>query len=665
MIAALAYAALSTLLVMRWRTRMQGSLLLVACVVSAIWAIAGAFGVVGPLADAIHLSVWLLFLTRVVSATVGTRETRQLRWSVHAAAVVLIALGIIGGVLRGLGRLPDAFATAQVYGLLLLALLGFLLLDQVMRNTRAAKQWIVKLVWVGVGGIFFCDVVLYATVLMLGEAPQAFWDARGIALASLALPIAAGVSRIERWTPQLFVSRKFVVYSAGFVGAGLFLVTLSLVGFYLRSYGGTWGGAAQLVVLFGGLVALVVLLLSNQARGRMQVFVSKHLYPHRRDFREEWLGLVKTMTAPEEDLSLPERACTALGQVLNAAPGGCWLRHENRQFVPSGGELAPDDAGSEPIDGAFGAFVQDRDWIVDLDDERRQPGVSGCPVPPWLLAMPRARYVVPLITRDALIGFVVTGRAYAEGRLTWEELDLARVCARQVASYLELEKSAAELALSRQFEAYNRLTAFIMHDLKNLIAQQQLVVRNAVRHKGNPEFVDDAIATIDNSVQRMTRLLEQLRRHAVDELARTHRVRDLCDDAIQRCGGRKPVPRLSVSTDEVCVNLQGERLVAVLVNLLRNAQEATAESGSVEIEVRQDARFVRIEIVDTGAGMDATFVRDRLFRPFDSTKGTQGMGVGAYQAREFVRSVGGDVDVNSTPGEGTRFVLRVPAAACL
>lgn len=665
MIAALAYAALSILLVTRWRTRVQGSLLLVASIVTTIWAILGAFGIIGPLADAIHLSVWLLFLTRVVSATVGTRETRQLRWSVHAAAALVITLAVIGGVLRGLGQLPLALASAQVFGLLLLSLLGFLLLDQVMRNTRAAKQWIVKLVWVGVGGIFFCDVALYATVLMLGDAPVAFWDARGIALASLALPIGAGVSRIERWTPQLFVSKKFVVYSAGFVGAGLFLVTLSLVGFYLRSYGGTWGGAAQLVLLFCGLVILVVVLLSNQVRGRLQVFVAKHMYPHRRDFREEWLGLVKTMTAPEEDSSLHERACVALGQVLNAAPGGCWMRHENRQFVPSGGELAADAASTEPVDGAFAAFIQERDWIVDLDVERRQSGLSGCPVPAWLLAMPRARYVVPLITREGLIGFVVTGRAYAEGRLTWEELDLARVCARQVASYLELEKSAAELALSRQFEAYNRLTAFIMHDLKNLIAQQQLVVRNAVRHKGNPEFVDDAIATIDNSVQRMTRLLEQLRRHAVDELARTHRVRELCEDAIARCGGRKPVPRLTVSTDAACVNLQGERLVAVLVNLLRNAQEATAEDGSVEIEVRQDARFVRVEIVDTGAGMDATFVRDRLFRPFDSTKGTQGMGVGAYQAREFVRSVGGDVDVNSTPGEGTRFVLRIPAAPCL
>ena len=51
-----------------------------------------------------------------------------------------------------------------------------------------------------------------------------------------------------------------------------------------------------------------------------------------------------------------------------------------------------------------------------------------------------------------------------------------------------------------------------MHDLKNLIAQQSLVVRNAAKHKDNPEFIDDAIATVDNSVNRMNRILDQLRR---------------------------------------------------------------------------------------------------------------------------------------------------------
>ena len=84
--------------------------------------------------------------------------------------------------------------------------------------------------------------------------------------------------------------------------------------------------------------------------------------------------------------------------------------------------------------------------------------------------------------------------------LTWEDLDLLKTVSRQIASYLDRHEAAEMLAESRQFEAFNKLTAFIMHDLKNLIAQQALVVENAAKHRENPAFFEDAIRTIDNSV---------------------------------------------------------------------------------------------------------------------------------------------------------------------
>jgi signal transduction histidine kinase len=60
--------------------------------------------------------------------------------------------------------------------------------------------------------------------------------------------------------------------------------------------------------------------------------------------------------------------------------------------------------------------------------------------------------------------------------------------------------------------------------------------------------------------------------------------------------------------------------------------------------------------------MSQGFIRDRLFRPFDSTKGAQGMGIGAYQVRDIVRGAGGEVDVTSTPNVGTTFKVRLPLA---
>ena len=70
-------------------------------------------------------------------------------------------------------------------------------------------------------------------------------------------------------------------------------------------------------------------------------------------------------------------------------------------------------------------------------------------------------------------------------------------------------------------------------------------------------------------------------------------------------------------------------------------------------------------MADTGCGMDAAFIRERLFRPFQTTKGERGFGIGAYQTREFVRKCGGTVEVESAPGRGTRFILRLPLAPML
>jgi signal transduction histidine kinase len=60
--------------------------------------------------------------------------------------------------------------------------------------------------------------------------------------------------------------------------------------------------------------------------------------------------------------------------------------------------------------------------------------------------------------------------------------------------------------------------------------------------------------------------------------------------------------------------------------------------------------------------MDEDFIRNRLFKPFFTTKASRGMGIGAYQAREYVRSLGGTLHVDSTPGEGTVFAIELPLA---
>jgi putative PEP-CTERM system histidine kinase len=244
--------------------------------------------------------------------------------------------------------------------------------------------------------------------------------------------------------------------------------------------------------------------------------------------------------------------------------------------------------------------------------------------------------------------------------LTYEDTDLLKTIGQQIGGYLSLDRASRELAESRQFEAYNRLVTFMMHDLKNIIAQQSLVVSNAERHKRNPQFVDDAIATIGNSVERMQRLLEQLQRGGAGGRSQEVFLEELAAEVTARCAGRKPAPKVVSTRHGLSVRADRERLTAAVEHLVRNAQEATPETGDVTLEIDAATEAAIIRIRDNGGGMSDEFVRERLFRPFDSTKGSKGMGIGAYQARDYIRTLGGELNVDTSPGRGTLFTITLP-----
>jgi putative PEP-CTERM system histidine kinase len=201
-----------------------------------------------------------------------------------------------------------------------------------------------------------------------------------------------------------------------------------------------------------------------------------------------------------------------------------------------------------------------------------------------------------------------------------------------------------------------------MHDLKNLIAQQSLMVKNSAKHKGNPEFFEDAMATVENSVSRMNKLLQQLQTGDETGPRRAVSFAATAREALRKCTGREPEAQLLAASADAEIMVDPERLTSVLAHLIRNAQDACDSDGQVQLEILHEGSSACLEIRDNGSGMDEEFIRDRLFRPFDTTKGSQGMGIGAYQARSFIVASGGFMKIDSTVGEGTTVVISLPLA---
>jgi len=332
-------------------------------------------------------------------------------------------------------------------------------------------------------------------------------------------------------------------------------------------------------------------------------------------------------------------------------------------------------------------FLGERQWVIDLVELRATPDLYGNLSLPAIISGEVGdgpgpdRLIVPLTHVNALIGFVVLASPPEPFAPNYEDRDLLKMMGRHVAVHLAQYDADRRLAESRQFEAYHRLTAFVMHDLRNLAAQLALIVTNAERHKRNPEFVDDAIGTIANSTERMQRLIAQLQRR--EDLGGTRRIKlaEVARRACERCGSRRPQPICRGILEDAWVEADPERLTMIVEHVIRNAQDATPEDGSVVLSVSLDGSgttaepavpmgetsqirvpTVALTVSDSGSGMSADFISERLFKPFDSTKGSKGMGIGAYQVREYVKSLGGRVDVASRVGQGTRLTLRLPLA---
>jgi putative PEP-CTERM system histidine kinase len=213
--------------------------------------------------------------------------------------------------------------------------------------------------------------------------------------------------------------------------------------------------------------------------------------------------------------------------------------------------------------------------------------------------------------------------------------------------------------VARQFESFNRMTTFMVHDLKNLLSQHSLLLANAQRHKANPEFQEDMLATLAHSVQKMTGMLHRLSRvdHAA-ERAR-HSLADVLRSAMSGYATAQPRPVIEFADDTLFALVDAHRLERTVAHLLQNAVEATPPDGHVLLSLPRVDDTSVIEVRDTGCGMNEAFLRERLFRPFETTK-PSGMGIGVYESREYVRELGGRLEVDSRPGGGSTFRIVLP-----
>lgn len=645
-----------------------------------------------PVAGALILTAgWALFFIGLGSSAIGTAMALSVAniawfWALYrffahdgrdrigAIRSVLIVLGFLELLLIALlvlqliyseGGSPARSFLSFEMALRALASIGGLVLvhNLYVGASNAARE---SLRWPAAGlTVLWLYDLNTATVAYLSAAhPDTLLTLRVVPVIVTTALLAIGSLRDGanlRFGPSRYVA--FRSFSLLIIGA--YLLAMVLVAQGLAYAGGEFARLMQLGFVALAAAAALLVMPSSRLRGWLRVILSKHLFQHRYDYRAEWLRFTDTMgRAGSEASPLRERIVQAVADVTDS-PSGLLLvpREDGGLALDTRWQWPQVEVPAEALSTAGVRFFETSRFIVDLDDLRagRVEAVPAAAHPSWLMDELSAWAIVPLVHYDRLVGIVVLAKPPLTRRLDWEDFDLLGVVGRQLASYLAEQASQDALGEALRFDEFNRRIAFVMHDIKNLASQLSLLARNAERHADKPEFRADMLITLRNSADKLQALLARLGRYGAqgNEALQSVAIEDVLLRLAERYRGQHEVAVVDLTPCMVRVDREG--LEQALVHLVQNAIEASDELSPVILRQSCHEGRAVLEIIDSGIGMSAEFVRTRLFKPFHSSK-PGGFGIGAFEARELIRGMGGQVDVESREGLGTRFRIALPLA---
>jgi putative PEP-CTERM system histidine kinase len=536
-------------------------------------------------------------------------------------------------------------------GLLLAFTFCLVQLERTFAGLGRSDRWRVKFEMLGVGTILAMSVFYYSQGLLYRSLDMSLLPARSLAMAigvSLML-----FSRICRGMPTgLQVSKTLAYRSMVIAAVGIYLIGLGLAGEGMRYLGASSQRTFFAAVALLGGVALCVVLLSETLRRKVRVFLHKNFYKAKYDYRKHWLEFTEALTAARDEHALHLAILESYGDAFSIRGAALFLRQgEGGDFrCAAVHELSPMGdirKGSLLVD-----YLEQHRWVYCR--EERPDVLSDTPA---VLAHHEIQFGVPLLFEETLEGFILLGPPIDPGELfMYEDFDLMKVMARQAASALLNLKFAEQLSTAREMAAIGKVSAFVMHDLKNSVSNLALVVENARNYMADPEFQKDMLETLDNSVQRMKGLIERLKNF--EKKTRLELADCELSALVAATVAEVPKKGITVAGEPTNCLVDRSEVAKVVQNLLLNALEATAGNGPVHLEVGGDG-MAYIRCSDQGCGMSAEFIRERLFKPFATTK-KKGFGIGLYQCRQIVEAHGGRIEVKSEVGEGTEFTVWLP-----
>ncbi len=604
--------------------------------------------------EALRRSKTLLFLSFIFSLVIGIGLNKYL--------VREAVLGESSNWILSLGRSGQILQA----GILLTIVLILMNLERILRISRGHIRWQIKFMMIGLGGLFALRIYTGGQTLMFRSIDMNLELVKSAGLVVANILIARSLFRLRIISIDFYPSQTVLYSSITVILAGIYFIVVGILANLLKYLGVGQALTLRVFFVFLAFLGLFVLLLSDRVRHRIRYFISTHLKRPVYDYRKEWMRFTRETSLITDPESLCMKVARIISESLEVLSVTIWLIDEaSGRLRPIGstvfsgnriGHRLSDDAEAKLV-----KTLRDQEMPVDLDDLKIPWAEEIKPSLPEALPEARIRYCARLFGGGQLLGIITLGERVGYKPFSFEEFDLLKTVSDQLAGSLLNLKLLEQLRKAKEMEAFQTISAFMIHDLKNLASTLSLTMQNLPVHFENPEFREDALRMIQQSVNKINHMCGQLSllskrielKKAEADLNR------LIIDSLSSFNGGEKISITHELSELPRLFIDPEQIQKVLMNLLLNAKEAMVDGGMIHIQTTSKEGWAILSIKDNGCGMSRDFLERFLFKPFKTTKKT-GMGIGLFQSKMIVEAHGGRIEVESEEGKGTEFQVFLP-----
>ncbi len=542
--------------------------------------------------------------------------------------------------------------------LLLGSVLILMNLERTLRSAVGTVRWRIKFLVLGLGVIFGARIYAQSQALLFSGSELAMDTVPTVGLLIGCVLIVTAYLRAAFSEIDVYPSRVVLHTSLIVLFVGGYLLVVGLLSKLVANLEGVRGLRIQAFLLLAGVATLLSFLLSNKVRLRIQVFVSRHFKRPEHDFRRLWTQFTDAMVGPQDPSTLCTPVARLLSETFSALSVSMWLTDPQGDrlalvastVVGGTGVVGPSIENFPQLTHPFDLDASNEQWTEHLQRMGRGQFSQG-----------GHRICVPLRTGNRWLGVAILADRVNGIAYSVEELDLLECIGGQVGASLLNLRLAAEMTAGKEFAAFQAVSAFFVHDLKNAASTLSLMLANLPLHFDDPDFREDALRGIDGIVKRINRLIARVGalKHDLELNPTELNLNALLAEALEQLDGDvgpqwvknfQPVPTFAADR---------EQLRSVVMNLLLNAADAVGTAGLVKVETSHRDGWAQLVVADNGCGMTPEFVKESLFRPFRTTK-KEGLGIGMFQSKMIIDAHKGRISVDSEPGTGTTFRVILP-----